>query len=474
MTATNTKVSAATQSCPQGQERLFTHLTSLGTDSQLALSQQIDDLDFTLISELAALARASKHSTDAPEIAPPKTVTLEEVRRGSDRVHDAIKRGVEELAAGKVAMLLVAGGQATRLGCDGPKGDFPVGPVSGWSLFMIHARRIRAVKKRYNVRVPWYVMTSEANDDATREIFASNEYFGLPESDVIFFTQKMLPALDLDGNVLLKDRESLFLAPNGHGGSLEAFASSGCLEDARRRGITTISYFQVDNPLVRPADALFLGLHCNAQAQMSSKVVQKRSADEKVGVLGLIDGKMGCIEYSDMPKEQLQAKTPTGELQFSAGNIAVHALSIDFIAEITDGGLKLPWHIAKKKINSLDVSGAPAQVDGMKFETFVFDALGLAKETVTLEVDRGVEFSPVKNREGADSPDTARKAMAALHAQWVSEAGLPLPAAGDDGVIAVEVDPLVAEDSENFKNSLPRKPLETDDGHLYYCVSELS
>jgi UDP-N-acetylglucosamine/UDP-N-acetylgalactosamine diphosphorylase len=451
-----------------GQDKLFTHLSTLDGDSHAVLSQQIQDLDLKLLSELAELGRAVSLSEESSQIAPPDTVTLEEVRRGSDRVTAAIQRGEQELAAGRVAMLLVAGGQATRLGCDGPKGDFPVGPVSGWSLFMIHARRILAVNKRYSVRVPWYVMTSEGNDEATKEIFASNEYFGLPEADVIFFTQKMLPALDLEGNVLLKDSESLFLAPNGHGGSLEAFASSGCLDDARERGITTVSYFQVDNPLVRPSDALFLGLHCNAAAQMSSKVVQKRAADEKVGVLGVIDGKMGCIEYSDMPKEKLEARTPAGDLQFSAGNIAVHALSLDFIAQITDGGLKLPWHVAKKTIECVNSDGSSSKVDGMKFETFVFDALGLAKESVTLEVDRAEEFSPVKNRQGSDSPDTAREAMTALHAKWVSEAGLQTPAAGEDGIVAVEVDPLIAEDFASFDASLPRTPLETDDGHLYY------
>ena len=450
------------------QPHLLEVWSSLSGSSKSLLSDQIAALDFKLISHLAELGRKEANDDAGSSISPPDTVTLEEVERRSDRVLSAITRGTSELAAGRVGMLLVAGGQATRLGCDGPKGDFPVGPVSGWSLFEVHARRILALNKRYGIRTPWYVMTSQANDQQTRDIFAANDHFGLPSEDVIFFTQKMLPALDLSGNILLKDKESLFLAPNGHGGSLEAFASSGCLEDAQRRGVTTLSYFQVDNPLVRPADPLFIGLHCDARAQMSSKVVQKSSPDEKVGVLGLVDGKMGCIEYSDMSSELLNAVNEQGTLKFSAGNIAVHAISIEFIKEITDGELRLPWHVAKKQISCLSPNGDHTPVDGMKFETFVFDALGLAEESVTLEVDRAAEFAPVKNRTGNDSPDTARAQLCALHGKWALEAGLTLPAPDETGVVSIEIDPLLAEDAESFRACLPRTPLETDDGQLYY------
>ena len=450
------------------QPHLLEVWASLSEYSKDLLSDQIAALDFQLISELGELGKMKGSDDTASSILPPDTVTLDEVERKSDRVLSAISRGTLELAAGRVGLLLVAGGQATRLGCDGPKGDFPVGPVSGWSLFEIHARRILALNKRYGIRTPWYVMTSQANDQQTKDIFEANDHFGLPSEDVIFFTQKMLPALDLAGNVLLKDENNLFLAPNGHGGSLEAFASSGCLDDAKSRGITTLSYFQVDNPLVRPADPLFIGLHCEAGAQMSSKVVQKSSADEKVGVLGLVDGKMGCIEYSDMSTELLNAVNEQGSLKFSAGNIAVHAISIDFIREITDGELRLPWHVAKKQISCLSPNGDQALVDGMKFETFVFDALGLANESVTLEVDRAAEFAPVKNREGNDSPDTARAQLCALHGKWALEAGLTLPAPDEVGVVAIEIDPVLAEDAESFRACLPRTPLETDDGQLYY------
>jgi UDP-N-acetylglucosamine/UDP-N-acetylgalactosamine diphosphorylase len=451
-----------------GQDHLLGFWQELDPEARERLVGELESLNFDLIERLRGLASSTQASAASPTISAPETIGLDEVRAGSERVRAARIRGEEELAAGRVGLVLVAGGQASRLGCDGPKGDFPVGPVSGRTLFDLHARRILGLVQRYGVRMPWYVMTSPANHEETQAIFEANQWYGLRREDIHFFCQTMLPVLDSAGRVLMRDRGSLFLAPNGHGGVLEGLASSGCLADACERGIETLGYFQVDNPLVRPADALFIGLHCMAGAQMSSKVVRKSSPEEKVGVLGHLDGRLGCIEYSDMPNELLERRGVDGELVFSAGNIAVHALSVDFIAEITNGGLELPWHLAHKRIPSLDAAGDACERDGVKFETFVFDALGFAETSVTLEVERREEFAPVKNREGADSPDTARAMMCALHAGWAQAAGLELPKAGEDGVTPLEVDSLLADDLESFRAVHTHAPLVTDEGHLYY------
>jgi UDP-N-acetylglucosamine/UDP-N-acetylgalactosamine diphosphorylase len=277
----------------------------------------------------------------------------------------------------------------------------------------------------------------------------------------------MLPALDRDGRVLMSGPSDVFLAPNGHGGVLSALAQSGGLSHARKRGIEHFSYFQVDNPLARPADPLFIGLHAEARAEMSSKVVAKRDAAEKVGVIGRIDGKLSCIEYSDLPASLREARTPEGELVYRAGNIALHVIDLEFIDRLTRGGLKLPWHVAKKRMPVVDAEGRSTQVDGYKFETFVFDALQLARASVTLEVDRKLEFSPVKNAQGEDSPASARADLCRLYASWVDRAGLSLPAAGSDGLVPVEVDPCVAEDAISFAARAPRKPNISPSGHFY-------
>lgn len=215
--------------------------------------------------------------------------------------------------------------------------------------------------------------------------------------------------------------------------------------------MTTISFFQVDNPFARPGDTLFLGLHDQAGAGMSSKVVAKRDAGEKVGVLGYVDGVMGCIEYSDLAPELREAKDGAGELLFRAGNIAVHAMDVQFVKGLTQGGvLDLPWHVARKNMGAIGPDGQEVKVDGAKFETFVFDALGKSEATVTLEADRALEFSPVKNKDGDDSADSCRRDLCRMFATWLGEAGVEVPAVEIGGYPAIEVDPLFAEDGAEF------------------------
>ena len=449
-----------------GQDHIFAFWDELDEPRREHLLEEVGAVDFDLVRTLGeSLGRPAADGDVAFD--PPELFALERGTREEERAQTARAHGAELLSAGKVGFLLVAGGQASRLGYEGPKGAFPVGPVSERSLFEIHARRLRAAAERHGTRTPWYVMTSPANDATTREFFAEHAHFGLPPEDVSFFSQAMLPALDLEGRILMAGKHRLFLAPNGHGGVLAALAQSGCLADARERGVELFSYFQVDNPLVRPADPLFIGLHALEGARMSSKVVSKRDAGEKVGVIGSADGQLGCIEYSDLPPTLREARDAEGRLVFGAGNIAVHAIDLDFIDELTRDGLELPWHIARKTMKVIDGRGELVEVAGAKFEAFVFDALGKSPASVTLEVERGLEFSPVKNAEGEDSPASARHDLCRLFGDWVTAAGLPLPPGAGEELPAVEVDPLLAEDRESFLQAAPHSPQTRGSGHLY-------
>lgn len=449
-----------------GQGHVFAGVEALDRARRARLLDELAGIDFELVDELAALLERPAEA-GVPDFEPPVLFPLEREPRQERRAREARERGDALLGAGEVAYVLVAGGQASRLGFEGPKGAFPVGPVSGRTLFEYHARRLLAASRRHRVPTPWYVMTSRANDAETRALFERAGFFGLDPAGVYFFEQAMLPALDPRGRILLAEPGALFLAPNGHGGVLTGLVQSGALADARRRGITTFSYFQVDNPLARPADPLFLGLHALEGAQMSSKVVAKRDADEKVGVIGRANGRLGCIEYSDLPDALRHATDAEGRLLFRAGNIALHAIELDFVDALTRGGLQLPWHVARKKVRALDAGGRPVEREGIKFETFVFDALGETERSVTLEVERRFEFSPVKNAEGEDSPATARRDLCALHASWVRAAGLPLPPAKAGEAPLVEVDPLLAEHEEEFVARAPRHPARRGAGHLY-------
>jgi UDP-N-acetylglucosamine/UDP-N-acetylgalactosamine diphosphorylase len=412
----------------------------------------------------ALLARPAP--APAGELQPPELFPLARGPAEEREAHAARAEGAALLAAGRVGYLLVAGGQASRLGYDGPKGAFQIGPLSGYTLFEYHARRLLAARRRHGCRTPWYVMTSQENQAATRACFEQYGYFGLDPADVRFFAQAMVPAIDQAGRILMSSPCRPFLAPSGHGGSIAAFAASGCLDHARALGLEQISYFQVDNPLARPADALFIGLHARAGAGMSSKVVAKLDPHEKVGVLARSGGALGCIEYSDLPEELRHAQDPDGQLAFRAGNIALHVLALDFLEELARGELRLPWHVARKEM-LVHTKAGPARVRGAKFETFVFDALGRSPRSVVLEVERALEFSPVKNQSGQDSPASARADLCRLHSSWVRAAGLELPRATVEGQPAVEVDPGLAEDLESFLELGRPRPETRGGGHWY-------
>jgi len=427
---------------------------------------ELEALDLDQVERLAALLRErAGDGAGGADFAPPDLFDL--ARAQSTDAERARRVGAELLAAGRVGFMLVAGGQGSRLGYEGPKGCFPIGPLTDTPLFAWHAARIIAAGRRHGFRPTWYVMTSPANDAATREFFAEHHHFGLAQGDVFFFAQAMLPALTTDGRIVLEGPDRMFLAPNGHGGSLAALATSGALADMAARGIEHLSYFQVDNPLARPADPLFIGLHAAGDAGMSSKVVTKRDAQEKVGVIGRADGKLGCIEYSDLPAELRDARDADGQLLFRAGNIAAHMLARGFVEDLNRGGrLNLPWHLARKKLKSVDAEGRPIEVEGVKFETFVFDALGATDSSVTLEVQRRHEFSPVKNASGLDSPATCKADLAHHFAELAEAAGHAVPPLGTDGVPRIEIDPRHAETPEELRARAAR-PVVVADGHHY-------
>jgi UDP-N-acetylglucosamine/UDP-N-acetylgalactosamine diphosphorylase len=380
--------------------------------------------------------------------------------------------GEDLIRRGKVAAFTVAGGQGTRLGFDGPKGCYPAGSVTGKPLFACLAEWILGAQRRYGganggLVIPWYIMTSPLNHEATVAFFAQNGHFGLRAADVMFFRQGVMPSFDKQtGKLLLDQPHALALSPDGHGGALRALATSGALADMERRGIEQLSYTQIDNPLVRVIDPLFIGLHASApgsSGQMSSKMVPKAGPGEKVGVLCRVVGADGrartqVIEYSDMPKELTEAREADGRLRFDAGSIAIHVISVRFLRELTgpggalDSGL-LAYHRAEKKVPFVDLATGqrvePASPNAVKLELFVFDALALCERSIVLKTDRVEEFAPIKNAEGSDSPATCAQIQTLRAARWLQRAGVggvggvPVGPGGEPDCV-LELSPLVA------------------------------
>jgi len=344
--------------------------------------------------------------------------------------------GEQVVRDGKVAAFCVAGGQGSRLGYDGPKGCYPATPIRKLPLFACFAEHLQNIQQRFGCVVPWYVMTSPINDAPTRAFFEEQDYFGLDPANVMLFPQAMFPAIDMNTHkVLLAEKDSLALSPNGHGGSLKALYTSGAIADMKQRGVEQISYIQVDNPIVRVVDPLFLGLHALDDAQMSSKMLPKREPLEKLGNFCLADGKMTVIEYSNLPDELAHQRTDDGELRFRAGSIAIHAIRVDFVESLNTSadGFALPWNRAEKKVAFYDdaqgASVTPSEPNAVKLETFVFDALPMTDASIIYETDRVDEFAPIKNASGSgvnDSPDTSAALQTQRAARWLEAHGVPV------------------------------------------------
>jgi len=370
--------------------------------------------------------------------------------------------GEKLISEGKVAAFVVAGGQGTRLGFDGPKGDFPVSPIQRKTLFRIFAETVLAANQTYQTNCPWYVMTSPLNHTQTIEVFERNGYFGLEKRDVVIFQQGTMPNFSFDGKILLAEKSKIACSPDGHGGSLKALKTAGALQDMKKRGIEIISYWQVDNPLVNIFDPLFIGLHTMDGAEMSSKALRKSGPYEKVGNFCLLDGRLTVIEYSDLPDELAEQQNPNGSLVFELGSIAIHMINVSFVERLNEHSFALPLHRAVKKIACIDDHGKqirPSEPNGIKLETFIFDALPLASNSIILETIRSEEFAPVKNATGTDSAEATHRMMIERAAAWLESAGVAVPRKDDGSAdCLIEMAPGFALHRPNVRGKLDQVP----------------
>ena len=445
-----------------GQGHLFRFYDELTASQRATLMEQISGVEFNVVDRLVnEFIKNSPPLEDTSTLAPAPVIPLpaDDAQRQAHR--GARAAGEEAFRRGKIGCFLVAGGQGTRLGLDGPKGAFKIGPVTERTLFQIHAEKILALRRRYNAGVPWLVMTSDANDDATRAFFQQHDYFGLGAETVRIFKQANMPAVGRDGKILMASRHELALSPNGHGGSIKALHDSGATAWLRDQGVDTLFYFQVDNVLTQIGDPAFIGYHLLAESKMSSKACRKRDWQEKVGVFGTVKGRLRVIEYSDLSELFARDLHRDGSLKWWAGSIAIHVIDVGFIEQLNKGGFQLPYHKAEKSVPAIGPNGnpvalKPGEKNGIKFETFVFDALAQAERVVNMETRREADFSPVKNAEGEDSPASARAHLNALYAGWLEAAGTKIPRKPDGSPdCTIEISPLTSLEGENLNGVAP-------------------
>ena len=463
-----------------GQGHVFHFFDELSELQKRDLLSQAEEIDLGELKALNDTLVLNKKAMDAASFDGLKPAPFESLpsKGGSSKLWARAREvGEEALKAGRVAAFTVAGGQGTRLGFDGPKGTFEVTPLKHKSLFQVFAEKIKAAAQDYGKVIHWFIMTSHQNEKQTIAYFQKHNYFGLDSDRVHFFKQGRMPAVDFQGKILLESKGSIALSPDGHGGSLRALERSGALTFMQKQGIDTLSYFQVDNPLVRCIDPVFIGWHLLKKSQMSSKMVPKAYPEEKVGHFCVQQDKLCVVEYSDLPMEFQKQRNEQGELKYIAGSIAIHILDRDFIKQMAaseKGALAtLPFHRADKKITHIDAAGntvVPDKPNGVKFELFVFDALPFASNPVVIETERAEDFSPVKNAEGVDSPLSCKQDQLKQAARWLKELGEVVPV-DEQGLplVSIEISPFFGYDFFSFKkrwSQLKQKPSFSKDLYL--------
>lgn len=372
-------------------EEWIPQFNKLNTAEQQRLSETFKALDIDEIEKVYQETYINPQPVDMEKIEEIPYVSagaLDDSRKKElkTRAEDAVK-------AGEFAVLLMAGGQGTRLEHPGPKGTFS---FDGVSLFELQARQLKKYQTESGLPVHWYIMTSDINHAETLDFFKANDHFGLPEDNVHFFKQEHFPPVSKDKTLLLTANRKIMMTPNGNGGVFSSLYRSGMLEDMKSRGVKHVFMNNVDNAVVKVLDLLLTGLHLENGSEITSKSIVPKPG-ESVGRLSLVDGAKAVVEYTELPEGT--------DREFLNGNIGIHVFTVDFLDKA--GKVEMPYHLALKKLEFLDPELDEVKEEVLKFEKFYFDAFKHAESHHTLQVDRKGEFSPLKNKEGKDSIETA-------------------------------------------------------------------
>lgn len=390
-----------------GQEHIFAAYQKLDEKGKEKLASQVEHIDWTMIAmSCQKIEGHGELKQERGKLEPLSALEVSEIEKNKEKYNEI---GIDALKNGKVGAVLLAGGQGTRLGSDGPKGKYNIGITKDVFIFERLIRNLLDVTDKAGCFVPLYVMTSDKNHDETTAFFEEKNYFGYPKDFVKFFKQEMAPSVDFNGKLYMESPDSLSLSPNGNGGWFYSMAVTGVLEDVKSRGIEWLNIFAVDNVLQRIADPVFVGATLDSGCVSGAKVVRKADPHEKVGVLCLEDGKPSIVEYYEMTDEIINSREPNGDLSYNFGVILNYLFRVDKLEEIMNE--KMPVHVVEKKIPYITENGEyvnPETPNGYKFELLVLDMIHLLDNCLSYEVVRDYEFAPIKNKTGVDSVESAQ------------------------------------------------------------------
>ena len=389
------------------QEHLLIKYNELSDEDKEKLLNQIDEIDFDLMKRLY---KQAQHPVDLGQVTIEPIEHVDKSKLTTNERNNYEKKGIEAIKYGKLAAVTMAGGQGTRLGHSGPKGTYIFDKATNKSIFEALCDTLKEAWKKYDTIIPWYIMTSKQNNDATIRFFRQNNNFGYPEEDIVFFTQGELPMVGLDGKILVDETGLIKEGANGHGGVLEALEKNGIIEEMKDNGIEWVFINGVDNVLVKPVDPILIGMSIEQKVLGAVKSIEKTNPREKVGVFCRKNKKVGVVEYTEISDQMAHLRDDYGSLVYGDANAIFHLYNIKGLEKVCE--LKLPYHTALKKANYIDEKGNVVKAtkeNAYKFETFIFDSYEMFDDVVVLRVKREEEFAPIKNAEGQDSPETARK-----------------------------------------------------------------
>lgn len=388
------------------QDSVFKLMNKLEGEKKIALAESILSTDLESVQNVFKTINDKKESASV-EISPMNATVKEKVSDGERESYYEIGKKVIE--NNEYAVVTVAGGQGTRLGHNGPKGTYKINTIKGEkSLFEILCETMKDAKKKFGVTIPWYIMTSDENNDQTVAFFEANNYFGYDKDKINFFKQSKMPVVDTEGKLLVDENYKIKEASDGHGGIFNSMVKGNVVSELDKAGVKWVFTCGVDNPLVDMVDPYLLGLAITKNCKLATRSLVKTSPSEKIGVICKQNNRVKVIEYSELSEEMANKVNENGDLLFGESHVMFNLFSLDAIKKIANE--KLPYHIAFKKNSYIDENGKlvkPEKPNSYKFESFIFDSFELFDDMAILRGKREDEFAPIKNAEGSDSPETA-------------------------------------------------------------------
>ncbi len=390
------------------QEHLLQFYNDIDDFHKELLLEQILRIDFEQILNLYDLSMKDD-SVAHDEISPLKH--LEKDTYSKNEISYYTKIGEEVLKSGSYAVVTMAGGQGTRLGYKGPKGTYEIDFEPGKkSLFQIMCEDISRTNEKFNIEIPWYIMTSEENDAQTKDFFESHNYWGYPKDKITFFTQGKLPLITVDRKLFLQEPFLIKEASNGNGNVFNSMKRHGIIDAFEKNNIKWISFGGIDNILLKNVDAFFLGLAIENKQDIASKSIFKQTPLEKTAVYCKKYGKPSILDYSQIDLQLSNLKDENGMFLYREANMLSHLMSISAVKKVSD--VKLCYHRAFKKnafVNDEGMKQVPDKPNSFKFENFIFDAFSYFDDMLLLRVNANDEFAPIKDFTGIYNPDTAKE-----------------------------------------------------------------